>query len=129
MSGQQQSTCVKVSKDQVDDERLVWMTDVFLEYLKRWKENIEKRPGEYSKEERAKMFISKQTYGGFIINIKSTVEIIKFLLNNGFQYVLTERLMQDVLEEYFGYQRSHGRPSKNPSANEFGFNDQIINMQ
>ena len=45
----------------VDDERLVLMTDVFLEYLKRWKENIEKRPGEYSKEERAKMFISKQT--------------------------------------------------------------------
>eukprot|EP00795_Rhopilema_esculentum_P015964 gene15964-7296_t len=33
----------------VDDERLVWITNVFLEYLKRWKENIEKRPGEYSK--------------------------------------------------------------------------------
>ena len=35
-----------------------------------------------------------------IITIKSTLEVIKFLLNYNFQYVLTERLMQDVLEEY-----------------------------
>ncbi len=37
--------------------------------------------------------------------------------------------MQDALEEYFGYQRCHGRCSDNPSSHEFGFNDQIINMQ
>eukprot|EP00795_Rhopilema_esculentum_P007410 gene7410-13166_t len=40
-----------------------------------------------------------------------------------------ERFMQNVLEEYFGYQRSHGRRCDKPMASEFGYNDQIINMQ
>ena len=37
--------------------------------------------------------------------------------------------MQDVLEEYFGYQRARGRRSDNPTAQEFGYNDITINMQ
>lgn len=37
--------------------------------------------------------------------------------------------MQDVLEEYFGYQRASGRRSDNPTAYEFGYNDITINMQ
>ena len=57
------------------------------------------------------------------------VNIVKFLLGAGFSYVLTERFMQDVLEEYFGYQRASGRWSENPTAYEFGYNDITINRQ
>ena len=57
------------------------------------------------------------------------VNIVKFLLGGGFSCILTERFMQDVLEEYFGYQRASGRRSENPTAYEFGYNDITINMQ
>ena len=57
------------------------------------------------------------------------VNIVKFLLGAGFSYVLTERFMHDVLEEYFGYQRASGRRSEKPTAYEFGYNDITINMQ
>ena len=110
------------------DERLTWMKDVFLAYLDQWKITVTDRPG-FSKEEKQMMFISSQTYEGYHITINSLVNIVQFLLNEGFLYVLTERFMQDVLEEYFGYQRARGRRSDNPTAQEFGYNDITINMQ
>ena len=75
------------------------------------------------------MFLSLQTYEGYHININALVENIQFLLGAAFSYVLTERFMQDVLEEYFGYQRARGRRADNPTALEFGYNDITINMQ
>jgi hypothetical protein len=62
------------------------------------------------------MFLSSQTYEGYQITINSLVNVVKFLLSAGFSYVLTERFMQEVLEEYFGYQRASGRRSDNPTA-------------
>ena len=57
------------------------------------------------------------------------MEAIKFLLSQGFQYVLTERFMQDVLEDYFGHQRAKGGRSDNPTAQQFGYNDLTIASQ
>ena len=55
---------------------------------------------------------------------------IQFLLEKGFQYVLTERFMQDVLEDYFGHQRSKGGGrSDNPTGQQFGYNDLTIAAQ
>ena len=99
-----------------DDPRLVWLKDVFLQYLEDWKRNTLTRPGEYSSDERGKMFFSVQTYNGLKISVNSHVEVIKFLLGQGFQYVLTERFMQDVLEDYFGHQRARGGRYDNPTA-------------
>ena len=42
--------------------------------------------------------------------------ILKFLLGEGMEYVLTERFCQDTLEEYFGNQRKLGRRSDNPDV-------------
>lgn len=103
------------------------MKNVFSAYLDQWKANLTNRSG-FSKEEKQTMFISSQTYEGYQITINSLVNIVQFLLNAGFSYVLTERFMQDVLE-YFGYQRARGRRSDNPTAQEFGYNDITINMQ
>jgi hypothetical protein len=57
------------------------------------------------------MFIFAQIYEGLKIALYSHIEEITFLLSEGFQYVLTERFMQDVLEDYFGHQRERGRRS------------------
>ena len=75
------------------------------------------------------MFLSIQTYKGLKIYISSHIETIHFLLAEGFQYVLSERFMQDVFEDYFGHQRAKGGHSDNPTAQQFGYNDLTIAAQ
>jgi hypothetical protein len=75
------------------------------------------------------MFLSQQTYKGLKISVYSHVETIKFLLGNGFQYVLSEQFIQDVLKHYFGHQWAKGHRSDNPSAYQFGYNDLTIGIQ
>ncbi|CAB4004957.1 Transposable element P transposase, partial [Paramuricea clavata] len=107
------------------------MNDFFdcTNYLESWKASTHEREGDFSDDARGKMFLSMQTYKGLKISVFSHVEAIKFLLENGFQYVLSERFMQDVLEDYFGHQRSKGQRADNPSAYEFGYNDLTIAAQ
>ena len=113
----------------VEDTRFQWLLDVFLQYLEMWKKSTLERDGKYSIDARGKMFLSLQTYEGLVISVHSHVEAIKFLLTNGFEYVLSERFMQDVLEDYFGHQRAKGRRADNPNAMEFGYNDLAIAVQ
>ena len=75
------------------------------------------------------MLISRQTHDGIQITCFSVNEATKYLLKEGFQFVLTERFCQDVLEEYFGLQRSIGRRNGNPTVFQFGYIDNIIRMQ
>ena len=112
-----------------DDERFAWLKNVFLKYLDDWKESTMQREGEYSADDRGKMFLSLQTYRGLKISIFSHIEAIQFLLSEGFQYGLSERFMQDVLEDYFGHQRAKGGHSDNPTAQQFGYNDLTIAAQ
>ena len=112
-----------------DDERLVWLKDVFLAYLEDWQRSISNREGDYSADQQGRMFLSSQTYEGLKISSYSHMEIIPFLLGEGFEYVLTERFMQDVVEDYFGHQRGQGGRSDNPDAYQFGYNDLIIASQ
>ena len=74
----------------------------FLGYLKSWKTSIQNRPGNYTQNDRARMFLSWQTHEGFEITIHSAIEFTKFLLQEGMEFVLTERFCQDPVEEYFG---------------------------
>ena len=114
--------------ESVDDERLEWLTEVFLQYFKDWQLSIENRPGDFSKDDKAKIFLSRQTYEGVEITVHSTVELVKFLLSRNVKYVLTERFCQDPLENYFGRQRGMGRRKDNPSSRDVGFNDNTIRM-
>ena len=86
----------------------------FLEYLRSWKESTKNRPGNFSQNARAHMFLSWQTYKGFQLTFQSTIESTKFLLQEGMEYLLTERFCQDPAEELFGKQRQLGRRSDNP---------------
>jgi hypothetical protein len=112
-----------------DDERFSWLKDVFLNYLETWKQSTVTREGNYSVDDRGKMFLSLQTYNGLKISVYSHIEAIQFLLSEGFQYVLSERFMQDVLGDIFGHQRAKGGRSDNPTAQQFGYNDLTIAAQ
>ena len=113
----------------VNDPRFSWLSDDFLNYLQMWHDNVAQRPGNYDENARACMFISRQTYEGMKISIYSLIELVKFLLNSGIDYVLTNRFCQDPVEQYFGKQRGIGRRSDNPTIYAFGYNDNTIRMQ
>ena len=106
----------------VDDERFNWLQNIFLDYLKNWKCSVDTREG-FSEDEKGRMFLSIQTYNGLKMTVTSAIAVTKFLLSEGFEFVLTERFCQDDVEEYFGFQRAQGRRSDNPTAAEFGYND------
>lgn len=92
----------------VNDERFSWLLEIFLPCFSDWKE--EKRSGgPWTRTQKAKMFISWQTYESLRITTYSVIELVRFLLSNNVQYVFTEKFCQDPLENYFGRQRSMGR--------------------
>ena len=63
------------------------------------------------------------------LSVHSAVEVTKFLLQEGFEFVLTERFCQDPVEEYFGGQQKLGRRSDNPDIKTFGYNSNVLRMQ
>ena len=75
------------------------------------------------------MFISTQTYEGIHITTLSMIELIRFLLENGVDFILTERFNQDCLEQMFGTHRSLGGRSDNPTLEKFGYDENTIRMQ
>lgn len=101
----------------------------FLEYLRLWKENTETRPGNFTQNARNRMFLSWQTHEGIKMTAHSAIEATKFLLQEGTEFVLTERFCQDPLEEYFGNQRKLRRRSDNPDIHAFGYNANTLRIQ
>lgn len=112
----------------LEDERFQWLLE-FLDYLKRWKESTENRPGNFTLNARSRMFVSWQTYEGFQISVHSAIKDTKFLLQEGMEFVLTERFCQDPLEKYFGSQRKLGQRNDNPDIKTFGYNNNTIRIQ
>ena len=64
-----------------------------------------------------------------MITAKSLTECVKYLLDNGIKYVLTEVFCQDKLKNYFGKQGAIGRRKDNPNLRDFGYTDNIIKSQ
>ena len=112
-----------------NDDRLDWLTNDFLNYLNTWKESVSNREGNFSAQDRKKMFLSQQTYEGLVITAKSTVGLARYLLSTGMKFVLTEKFNQDVVEEYFMRQRSLGRRNDNPDMYQFGYQSNTIRIQ
>ena len=63
------------------------------------------RPGNFTATDRAKVFLSHQTYKGLIMTIRSFKEATKYLLDNGIDFVLSNKFCQDPLEARFGMYR------------------------
>ena len=51
------------------------------------------------------------------------------MLDQGFDFVLSERFCQDVVKEYLGRQRSLGKRNNNPTLHQFGYNDNTIRIR
>ena len=68
------------------------------------------------------MFISRTSYEGLQMTVLSFMEIFKFLLELGIPHILSERLYQDDVENYFGRQRAIGPRCDNPTVPDFCYN-------
>ena len=75
------------------------------------------------------MFISSQTYEGLKITVHSVIELAKFFIMHKVSDVLTERFCQDLIENWFGKQRSSGARKDNLFLYDFGYNDITIRNQ
>jgi hypothetical protein len=69
-----------------DDERFNWLQNVFLEHLKGWKSSVET-----NMDDKERICLSVQTFSGLKVTVTSVVAVTKFLLSEGFEFVLTER--------------------------------------
>ncbi|XP_011680559.1 uncharacterized protein LOC100893587 [Strongylocentrotus purpuratus] len=106
----------------VDDSRFEWLRDVFLQYLSDWEKAIADSPN-LSAIERERRCISKETRDGLRITVNSFVELTKELLvEEGVQYVLSEKFSQDPIEEYFSKQRGAGGSNDNPTIQQVANN-------
>lgn len=61
-------------------------------------------PKEHQKRKQEKLkFLTKETYNAIVFTSKSTVQCVRYLLEEiGFHFVLTRRLSSDNIEELFG---------------------------
>ena len=125
---QTRKPCLQPYTD-VNDPRFDWLLETFLPYFDRWWKSIQYRHGDFSDSERERMFIPKQTHQGLFITCHSLVEAIRFLLRAGMTFVFSERLLQDILEEYFGHQRMLGCRTDNPTVHQFGYNANALRIQ
>ena len=60
------------------------------------------------------MLLSRQTLEGLKISVNSIVSCVKFLLNQGVDFVLTSSFNQDPLEQHFSHYRLKGGASDDP---------------
>ncbi len=112
-----------------DNSRFAWLGGEFLKYFQDWQKSMDSKQGKFSKSEKQAMIISPQRYKGLQITIYSFIEPCKFLLENGVQYIISERFCQDDLKDYFGRQRAIGHRRDNPNICSVGINNNIIKSQ
>ena len=63
------------------------------------------------------MFLAWQTYESLLIIVSSFVEVCKYLLTEtGISHILSEKICQDYLENYFGKPHAEGGRGDNPNV-------------
>ena len=87
------------------------------------------RPGNFTQAQRAKMFLTHQTYKGLVMTVRSFKEVCRQLFDNGVKSILSSRFCQDPLEAHFGRHRGLGRRSENPNIFSFGFQENRLRVQ
>eukprot|EP00111_Clytia_hemisphaerica_P019846 TCONS_00058509-protein len=110
-----------------DDERFGWLVTTFLKYLNDWEAHCYSIPN-LTKIEQSKLCLSHQTLEGLRITVRSFIEVSKVMFNEGAKYILSEKLSQDPLEEYFGKQRMRLGCNENPTLSQFNFNALAIGV-
>lgn len=91
--------------------------------------SVQAREGNWKAAERAKMFLTHQTYKGLVMTVKSVKEASAYLLDHGVKFVLSDKFCQDPLEQHFGWHRSINTRSKNSNLHKFGYQENKIRQQ
>lgn len=74
-----------------NDERLIWLETTFLPWLLRWKNGAN-----------SNQFLTQETYEAIVLTTKSTIACVRYLLSQGFNFVLTRKFSTDKLEGLHG---------------------------
>ena len=77
---------------QINDTRFDFLEGEFLQYLENWRDSVKNRQGPYSPADRQKMFLSHQTYKGLVMTIRAFIEVTRYLLTHGVDFVLSNKL-------------------------------------
>ncbi|XP_048241342.1 uncharacterized protein LOC125374488 [Haliotis rufescens] len=100
----------------INDPRLHYLLNEFLDFFKAWEDSVMRRHGQFTLSQRKRMMLSHQTLKGLKISVNSIVECVRFMLTAGAEFVFTHRFNQDPLEEQFGQYRHKGGSNDNPSV-------------
>ena len=73
----------------------------------------------YNKEGTELVQTKKPFQKGILVSIKSTLDLYKEVKGEGLEYLLTSRLNQDALENFFSQIRGMGGSNTHPSSVEF----------
>jgi hypothetical protein len=104
--------------DDVNDCRLAWLENDFLNYFDQWNDAVKSRPGNFTVKQKNQMQLSSQTIAGFKVTSLSVAAIVRKMLDSGATFVLTNHLNQDPLEQLFGHCRHKGGSNDNPTVAE-----------
>ncbi|KAL5245800.1 hypothetical protein ACI65C_013168, partial [Semiaphis heraclei] len=84
------------------------------EFINEWESNLKNQL--INKDD----FLTTTTADGLKITLKSTIDLIDYLLDDcNYKYVLTAKLNQDCLEKFFGIIRQVAGPNDHPSTPTF----------
>lgn len=91
------------------DSRQVEVIKEMLDFLKKWESHAPSRE-----------FLSESTAEGLRVTLTSTLELLDYLTKVvGFSYVMTSRLSQDKLENFFGIVRMSSGCNAHPTPQQF----------
>lgn len=110
-----------------DDSRLDWLENDFLPQMRKWRDSC----AGGTATEKAKKFLSWQTYEGLELTTMAIVNLIRTflpLLPTNY-YIITKRLNQDPLEAFFGQIRKSGGTCENPDLERYGHLQRIIGVR
>ena len=91
--------------------------------------SVQAREGNWKAAERAKMFLTHQTYKGLVMTVKSVKEASAYLPDHGVKFVLSDKFCQDPLEQQFGRLRNINTRIENPNLHRFGYRENKIGQQ
>lgn len=81
----------------------------FLEFLSQWETHAKGAGG----------YLSKSTADGLKVTISSTLQLLDYLAAHGYKFVMTSRLSQDPLENFFGIIRESSGCNNHPTPTQF----------
>ncbi|KAH7986596.1 hypothetical protein HPB49_025891 [Dermacentor silvarum] len=81
----------------------------FLQHLSHWEKHAHGAGG----------YLSVSTAGGLRVTLTATLALLDYLGTQGFKYLMTSRLSQDPLENFFGIVRQSSGSDNHPTPTQF----------